>query len=97
MKALVLTTTNCAASVLDVPTPEPEDTQLLVKVHAVALNPVDALYVAKPIAKQSQRIVGSDFAGEVVHVPESLRSSGDPRLKVGARVAGYLQGGKFKI
>ncbi len=73
MKALVLTTADCAAAVRDIAVPAPRPNELLVKVHAVALNPVDALYVAKPIAGQPERVVGSDFAGEVVAVPEALK------------------------
>ncbi len=94
MKALVLVTAEKAAEVREVPIPEPKPNELLVRVHAVALNPVDAVYVARPIAAQPERVVGSDFAGEVVRVPDALRGSADPRLRVGARVAGFLQGGE---
>ncbi|KAF3764369.1 GroES-like protein [Cryphonectria parasitica EP155] len=93
MKALVLITADKTAVVKNVPVPVLAANEILVKVHAVALNPVDAAWVMSPIAAQAERIVGIDFAGEVVEVPESLRgSSSDPRLKVGARVAGFVQG-----
>ncbi len=91
MKSLVLTTANAAAAVQELPVPEPKSNEILVRVHAIALNSVDALYVGKPIAAQLQRVVGSDFAGEVVGVPSSLH---DSAVKVGTRVAGFLQGGK---
>lgn len=95
MKALVLTTSEKTASVKDQPIPVRKDNELLVKVHAVALNPVDAVWVANPVACQPERVVGLDFAGVVVDFPKSAQGfSSDPRLRKGARVAGYLQGGK---
>lgn len=54
------------------------------RVHAVALNPVDALYVSYPLGS-SGRTVGSDFSG-IVAVSRSAQ------LRVGERVAGFLQG-----
>jgi NADPH:quinone reductase-like Zn-dependent oxidoreductase len=42
------------------------DDALMISVHAVALNPVDALYVAHPIAANQGRVVGSDIAGMIV-------------------------------
>lgn len=97
MKALVLTTAEKTASVKDLPIPIPQANEILVKVHAVALNPTDAVYVANPLAAQPERIVGHDFAGEVVEVPEAIQgSSSDPRLKKGARVSGFMQGGMLK-
>ena len=93
MKALMLNTAEAVARVQDIPIPTLQANELLVKVHAVALNNVDAIYVAKPIALQPERVVGSDFAGEVIAVSEELMNSEDPRCKVGARVAGFSQGG----
>lgn len=93
MKALTLSPSQQTASVQELPTPEPKGSEILVKVHAIALNPVDAMSVAHPLATQTGRVVGSDFAGEVVAVAEKLRGSSDPRVQIGARVAGFLQGG----
>ena len=66
------------------PIPHPLPGEVLIRVHAVALNPVDALYVFNPIGA-SGRIIGSDFAGTV-------ESSADDRLAPGQRVAGFVQG-----
>lgn len=58
-----------------------------VKVHSVALNPVDASYVAHPPDKPG-RVVGSDIAGIVDMIGEDVSG-----WHVGDRVAGLLQGG----
>ncbi|CAI6088193.1 unnamed protein product [Clonostachys chloroleuca] len=87
MKALILDASRHTASVQDVSYPELGEGELLVKVHAVALNPVDALYVYHPLARTG-RTVGSDFAGTVAAVSDS----GIPSVQVGDRVAGFLQG-----
>ncbi|KAJ6569060.1 chaperonin 10-like protein [Mycena capillaripes] len=70
------------------PVPSPSTSELLIRVHAVALNPADATFAARPLAS-SLRVLGSDFAGEVV---SSSTASNDPRCRPGARVAGFLQG-----
>lgn len=59
------------------------------KVHSVALNPVDPLYVAHPPSKEEGRVIGSDIAGIVDKV-----GAGVDAWKVGERVAGLLQGGE---
>lgn len=58
------------------------------KVHSVALNPVDPLYTAQPPSSDEGRVLGSDIAGVV----DKLGSDVDA-WKVGERVAGLLQGG----
>lgn len=65
MKALTLDAEHHTAtlSTLAIPTPGPNE--LLIAVRAIALNPVDALYTAQPLAATG-RIIGSDFAGLVV-------------------------------
>lgn len=85
-----------AVSVQDVPIPEPQPNQILVRVGAVALNRVDWLYTANPVAAQDRRVVGSDFAGEVVKVGKDIANHADLRTKVGTRVAGFVQGGKSR-
>ncbi|KAK1237164.1 hypothetical protein MKX07_006043 [Trichoderma sp. CBMAI-0711] len=92
MKALVLTPATRHVSVRELPVPEPSNGEVLIRVHAVALNPVDANYVAHPLAEQEQRVIGTDFAGVVTAVGPDLGSSSDLRAKVGARVAGFHQG-----
>lgn len=58
-----------------------------VKVHAVALNPVDALYVSN-LPCGPGRTVGSDIAGTVDKVGDGVKG-----WRVGDRIAGLLQGG----
>lgn len=94
MKALVLSPSSRSASVKDIPIPSPGPRELLIRVRAVALNHVDALYANSPIATQDDRVIGSDFSGEVVQVGEGLDVVDDPRAQIGARVAGFVQGGK---
>jgi NADPH:quinone reductase-like Zn-dependent oxidoreductase len=73
------------------PGPDPTDLEnasVRIKVCAIALNPVDALYVASPLGRTG-RVIGSDFAGFV-----DLEPNGPSTLEVheGDRVAGFLQG-----
>lgn len=89
MKALVLDATQRTALVRDISRPTPGKGEVLVKVHTVALNPVDALYVHHPLGATG-RVVGSDFAGTVEAVHD-LGSSGS-KVRVGDEVAGFLQG-----
>lgn len=92
MQALVLTPSSRALAVHSIPIPAPGPSEVLIHVRAVALNPVDVLFVTNPIAAQEQRVIGTDFAGEVVGVGPDLNEVDDARAKVGARVAGFLQG-----
>ena len=67
----------------------PASNELLIRVKAIALNPVDALYTASPLGRTG-RIIGSDFAGFVHEVGSAVpHGSG---LQVGTRVAGFVQG-----
>ena len=85
MKALLLDADAKTAVVQEVKVPSPGHGEVLIKVKAIALNPVDALYVFNPLGR-SGRTVGSDFAGIVV-------ADGDgANLAPGKRVAGFLQG-----
>jgi NADPH:quinone reductase-like Zn-dependent oxidoreductase len=93
MKALVLTPATKDVSVRELPVPEPRDGEVLIRVHAVALNPVDAIYAVHPIAEQEHRVIGTDFAGVITAVGSDLASSTDLRAKIGGRVAGFHQGG----
>jgi NADPH:quinone reductase-like Zn-dependent oxidoreductase len=89
MNALVLNTKHRTAVVTTIPKPAPGPTDILVRVHAVALNPVDALYTFHPLGSTG-RVVGSDFAGTIVAFGSAVPSSSD--LDIGTRVAGFLQG-----
>ncbi|KAF9449238.1 GroES-like protein [Macrolepiota fuliginosa MF-IS2] len=73
--------------VADVPLPEPQAGEIRIRVHSVALNPVDALYVAHPLDKGFGRIIGSDFAGTVEKLGEGVVG-----WSIGDRAAGLLQG-----
>ncbi|KAF4622235.1 hypothetical protein D9613_009386 [Agrocybe pediades] len=85
MKALVTASSNTAA-VQDIPVPEPGPGEIRIKVKAVALNPVDSLYVAHPVDDPG-RVIGSDVAGIVDKLGHGVTA-----WAVGDRVAGLLQG-----
>ncbi|KAJ0413148.1 chaperonin 10-like protein [Aspergillus carlsbadensis] len=92
MNALILTPSTKTASVQNIPTPTPGPGQVLIRIHAVAINPVDQIYFNEPIAAQEKRVLGVDFAGEVVAVHEGLNDVEDRRVTIGERVAGFVQG-----
>lgn len=89
MQALV-TIPGADAAVRTISIPEPGTGQVRIRVKAVALNPVDAMYVAKP-ASAPGRTVGSDFAGVV----EALGD--DAKWNIGDRVSGFLHGGTSRL
>ncbi|HEV3168636.1 MAG TPA: NADPH:quinone reductase [Isosphaeraceae bacterium] len=73
----------------DLPTPKPGAGEVLVKVSAAALNPID-LYIRAgtvPMALPFPFVVGSDLCGTVVQLGPSVK-----RCKVGDRVWGSNQG-----
>jgi NADPH:quinone reductase-like Zn-dependent oxidoreductase len=88
MDALVLHPTKRTAIRETVPVPTLGYGELLVQVEAVALNPVDPLYVRHPLAN-SKRTIGSDFAGSIASLGTDVPAG---TLQVGDRVAGFLQG-----
>ncbi|KAJ7590295.1 chaperonin 10-like protein [Mycena floridula] len=85
MNALVTAPGNTAI-VAQVPIPEPGANEIRVKVHSVALNPVDALYAIHPVGNLG-RVIGSDIAGTV-----DALGPGVTEWIIGDRVAGFLQG-----
>jgi NADPH:quinone reductase-like Zn-dependent oxidoreductase len=87
MKALILNAEKRTAEVQHVPHPSPGDGEILVKVYAIALNPIDPLYVHNPLGN-SGRTVGSDFSGSVAARGKNTPSA----IEIGQRVAGFLQG-----
>ena len=89
MQALV-TIPSSKAGVRTIPIPKPDVGQILVRVKAVALNPTDAFYVAKPTG--IGKTVGSDFAGIVAEVGDNV----DANL-IGEKVAGFVHGGMWRI
>jgi len=91
MKAAYIEQTGPAANIIygELPTPEPHGAQVLVKVGAVSVNPIDT-YIrngANYWELPKPYIVGSDLAGTVVATgPDATR------FKVGDRVWGSNQG-----
>ncbi|KAH8430654.1 zinc-binding alcohol dehydrogenase family protein [Aspergillus melleus] len=77
------------AQVKDVPTPDITDNEVLVKVRAVALNPID--FKDADVLSPRSSILGCDYAGEVAQVG---KNSGQ-RWKVGDRIAGFVHGGMY--
>ncbi|KAM5350761.1 hypothetical protein ACJ41O_007266 [Fusarium nematophilum] len=92
MKALTLTPSTGIVDVEDISIPVLGPGEVLIKVHAVSLNPVDEFYVSSPIAIQERRVVGTDFAGVVVEASKDVEEVQDARVRPGARVAGFHQG-----
>ncbi|KAK2764292.1 hypothetical protein FQN54_008984 [Arachnomyces sp. PD_36] len=77
------------AQVKDVPIPEITENEVLVKVRAVALNPIDFKDVDFLSPRDSA--IGCDYAGEVTKVG---KNSGQ-RWKVGDKIAGFVHGGLY--
>jgi len=89
MKALVLDAEARTATLQTISAPHPAANELLVQVNSIALNPIDPLYVSRPLG-QTGRTVGSDFAGRVIEVGSQVPTSAG--LGKNVRVAGFLQG-----
>lgn len=73
----------------DVPKPVISADEILVKVHAVALNPTDYKHI--DAISPPGCIIGCDYAGEVVEVGTNAAGS----WSVGNRVAGAVHGGLY--
>ncbi|KAF2010909.1 putative ToxD-like zinc binding oxidoreductase [Aaosphaeria arxii CBS 175.79] len=71
----------------DIPLSIPSKTEVLVKIHAVALNPIDAKFI--DFIAPPGKIAGCDFAGVIEEIGEAALG----RWKVNDRVAGFVQGG----
>ena len=96
MKAVVISTPG-GPEVLryqDVPDPVPGPEDLLVRVHATALNRADILQrmggYPQPGPKPAHDIPGLEFAGEVVQIGDRVQGFG-----LGDRVMGLLAGGGY--
>ena len=75
-----------AIELADMPTPAPASGHVLIKVHAVGLNPVD--YKLAEGGNENwtyPHILGLDVAGEIVEIGEGV----EDKWKVGMRVAGH--------
>ncbi len=76
-----------AIELADMPTPAPTPGHVLIKVHAVGLNPVD--YKLAEGGNENwtyPHILGLDVAGEIVEIGEGVEDT----WKVGMRVAGMV-------
>lgn len=89
MKALILDAEKRTANVQTASFPRPSAHEVLVRVVAVALNPIESLYVLNPLASTG-RTIGSDFAGVIAALGDAVASVSE--LKPGDQVAGFLQG-----
>ncbi|KAG9035669.1 hypothetical protein FRB95_010907 [Tulasnella sp. JGI-2019a] len=73
--------------VITKPLPIPADNEILVKVRASSLNPTDWKSVYVFNRAKDGNSVGSDFAGDVVHVGKDAARKG---VKLGDAVAGFV-------
>ena len=72
----------------DVPLPSLEDDMLLVRNHAIALNPIDTKMVGS--LGTPGAVAGMDFAGEVVAIGPKVKTA--VPIRVGDRVCGAVPG-----
>jgi NADPH:quinone reductase-like Zn-dependent oxidoreductase len=72
----------------DVPKPEPEDGQVLVRVHAAAVNPIDWKYRRGLAPRPLPSILGSDISG-------SVESSRAEEFAAGDDVFGFAASGAY--
>ncbi|KAJ3523701.1 hypothetical protein NMY22_g11327 [Coprinellus aureogranulatus] len=91
MNALVTAPGNTPV-VAQVPIPLAGPNEIRIKVHSIALNPVDALYAITQQVDAPGRVIGSDVAGYIDQIGGQVPEG---RWKIGDRVAGLLQGGVF--
>lgn len=79
------------ASVQEVPVPQLEENDILIKVHYAAQNPTDWKHSAN--MSPALAILGCDLSGEVVKLGEGVVNKD---LKIGDKVACTVHGGLFK-
>ncbi|KAJ5510957.1 hypothetical protein LT330_006332 [Penicillium expansum] len=77
------------ARVRDLPTPQIADSEILVRVQYVALNPIDFKYI--DFLAPNKSVIGCDYSGEVAEVGKAMAG----RWKVGDKVAGFVHGGQY--
>ncbi len=75
MKAARLNEWGKGLALEDIPQPEPNDDEILVRVHAASINPFDAAVQAGYLQSMAKTpmTLGSDFAGEVVAVGSNIK------------------------
>jgi len=74
------------AALVDTSIPKLRDDYILVKVHAVGLNPTDFKHI--DYLPQKDATVGCDYAGEVVEVGKAVTK----KFTKGERIAGFVHG-----
>jgi len=77
------------ARLADIAFPIITDEEILVRVHSVALNPIDFKHV--DFLSPNKSVIGCDYAGEVIEVGKNKANS----WKIGDRVAGFVHGGQY--
>lgn len=77
------------ARIADIPFPQVDDDEILVQVHAVALNPID--FKSVDFISPNNSVIGCDYAGEVTQVGSKMVD----QWKIGDRVAGFVHGGQY--
>lgn len=80
-----------AQVIYDLSIPSPELGQLLIRTHAVALNPSD--WMALDTCVRPGAGLGYDFSGEVVEIGWGVHAS----WNIGNRVAGFVHGGNYSF
>ncbi|KAF2449534.1 GroES-like protein [Karstenula rhodostoma CBS 690.94] len=84
-KAAFLNSTGTSLAIQDAPLPHPEAHEVLIRNHAVAINPVDyKIQDTGALVSKWPYVLGEDIAGEVVEV-----GSGVTSLQKGDRVAAF--------
>lgn len=90
-KAVVITPVEGSVGVEDVPVPKLRDQYMLIKVHAIALNPTDWKAIDMALANVGSKI-GCDYAGVVLEAGIKVT-----KFKQGDRVCGFVNGGYVQI
>ncbi|MGZ4381504.1 MAG: NADP-dependent oxidoreductase [Gaiellaceae bacterium] len=89
MRAIAMTDFDSGLALHDLPTPEPAADELLVRVHASSINPIDVLAAAGALKGMMEydfpSVLGRDFAGVVEAVGSEVVGS-----KVGDAVLGFI-------
>jgi NADPH:quinone reductase-like Zn-dependent oxidoreductase len=89
MRAIAMTDYDSGVRLQELPAPEPEAKELLVRVHASSLNRVDVLVAAGALKGMMEHefpaVPGRDFAGTVEQVGSEVS-----RFQVGDEVFGFL-------
>lgn len=87
MKAIVVLPEERPIAIAEIPKPKLRDGWLLVKVHAVAINPTDWKHIDFAYADGGSKI-GSNYAGVVEAVGRNVTG-----FTKGDRIAGFVHGG----